>query len=252
MPWARLDDDFYDHEKTKAAGNEAAGVYARMLSYSARHLTDGRVPYEIFRDFCEGDCARVTSAKTPGIPKPSRFLSVFSRKTVAKRVLAQLVGCDLVRVGQGRFEGTLVIKNYLVRNPSAKEVKARRAAETERKRQQRQAKVPPGQDKPSRRDTRKRPAGTPAGTDPLVPPPPALPIPEDLTSKASDSSPTDQEHVLQSRTPPALNGSNHDPDAEMRVRILLSREGKSDKAIDELIEAVGVRELLAKLEAEAS
>lgn len=41
MPWARLDDAFWRNPKVLAAGNEAAGLYARALSYSADNGTGG-------------------------------------------------------------------------------------------------------------------------------------------------------------------------------------------------------------------
>ena len=47
MPWAKLDDSFWSHPKVIAAGNEAAGAYARMLSYCGNQLTDGRIPSEV-------------------------------------------------------------------------------------------------------------------------------------------------------------------------------------------------------------
>src|SRR5689334_16767075 len=64
MPWARLDDGFYDHPKLDHLGNDvqelrpivkslnsealvrlaAIGLWARAISYCSRHLTDGHVP----------------------------------------------------------------------------------------------------------------------------------------------------------------------------------------------------------------
>jgi len=44
MSWIKIDDNFYDHPKTMAAGLAANGLLIRMLGYSARHLTDGVVP----------------------------------------------------------------------------------------------------------------------------------------------------------------------------------------------------------------
>ncbi len=45
--WAKLDDGFWMHPKVLMAGNTAAGVFARMLSYSGCYLTDGLVPAAI-------------------------------------------------------------------------------------------------------------------------------------------------------------------------------------------------------------
>lgn len=44
MAWAKLDDSFCDHPKVVAVGNAAAGLFARLMAYCARHLTDGHVP----------------------------------------------------------------------------------------------------------------------------------------------------------------------------------------------------------------
>jgi hypothetical protein len=47
MPWARLDDSFYDHPKTLAlAGRSpAAGfLHVRAITYCCKHLTDGFFP----------------------------------------------------------------------------------------------------------------------------------------------------------------------------------------------------------------
>ena len=46
MSWVRLDDRFHSDPKVVQAGNAAAGVFARALSYCADHLTDGFVPLE--------------------------------------------------------------------------------------------------------------------------------------------------------------------------------------------------------------
>jgi hypothetical protein len=39
----KLDDGFWSSPAITKVGNEAAGVYARMLSYCGQHLTDGLV-----------------------------------------------------------------------------------------------------------------------------------------------------------------------------------------------------------------
>lgn len=46
MPWARLDDAFWRNPKVLAAGNEAAGLYARALSYAADNGTAGLLPLD--------------------------------------------------------------------------------------------------------------------------------------------------------------------------------------------------------------
>ena len=47
MSWAKLDDGFWMHPKVVMAGNEAAGIFCRCLSYCGKYLTDGRVPAEV-------------------------------------------------------------------------------------------------------------------------------------------------------------------------------------------------------------
>jgi len=49
VPWLKLDDSFWANPKVVAAGNEVAGAYVRMLSYSAQQLTDGFIPDEPVR-----------------------------------------------------------------------------------------------------------------------------------------------------------------------------------------------------------
>jgi hypothetical protein len=49
VTWTKLDDSFYDDPKILIVGNEAAGVFVRMLSYCGRHLTDGLVPEQAAR-----------------------------------------------------------------------------------------------------------------------------------------------------------------------------------------------------------
>src|SRR2546430_2216135 len=41
MPWAKLDDSFYDHEKPLAIGNDALAVWTCALSFSSRKRTEG-------------------------------------------------------------------------------------------------------------------------------------------------------------------------------------------------------------------
>lgn len=48
--WAKLDDGFHENPKVINAGNEAVGAFCRCLSYCARHLTDGYIPEQKFRE----------------------------------------------------------------------------------------------------------------------------------------------------------------------------------------------------------
>ena len=44
MSWVKIDDGFWMHPKVVHAGNEAAGIFARCLSYCGAYLTDGLIP----------------------------------------------------------------------------------------------------------------------------------------------------------------------------------------------------------------
>ena len=55
MPWAKIDDDLFAHEKTMIAGNEAMGVWVRLLSWSAHNLTNGVVHPRICAEFSGGN-----------------------------------------------------------------------------------------------------------------------------------------------------------------------------------------------------
>jgi hypothetical protein len=98
VTWTRLDDDFWSNPKVVAVGNEAAGAYARMLSYCGRHLTDGRVPAET--------------------------ASFITRPTVIRRLEEYSF---IVRNGAG-----YVIPDYLEFNPSREKVLAERRKAAER------------------------------------------------------------------------------------------------------------------------
>lgn len=52
--YARLDDGFHDHPTVLKMGNEAAGLYARAVSYAAHYETDGRIP----KDWLDYACGR--------------------------------------------------------------------------------------------------------------------------------------------------------------------------------------------------
>lgn len=99
MTWVKLDDKFWADPKIEEVGNEAAGAYARMLSYCGDHLTDGVV----------------TDAKARYIAK--------------SKVIERLAEFGLiVKRGTG-WE----IPKYLEFNPSREQVEAKRAADRERR-----------------------------------------------------------------------------------------------------------------------
>lgn len=99
MTWTKLDDAFWSNPKVEAIGNEAAGAYARMLSYCGDHLTDGRVSDQSARY----------------ITKP--------------KVLAALEAHGFVtRNGSG-----WLIPDYLEFNPSREQIEAKRERDKARK-----------------------------------------------------------------------------------------------------------------------
>ena len=52
MPWARIDDNLYDHPKLLELGRyrlPCMGLYLVALSWSNRHLTDGYIPFDQVR-----------------------------------------------------------------------------------------------------------------------------------------------------------------------------------------------------------
>jgi hypothetical protein len=96
MPWSRLTDDFHDHPKVVIAGNAAAGLWARCLTWSARHLHDGFVPTAVV----------------------DSFVSPLDPPDLLERV---------ERVGlMTRSEGGWLIPDFLDFNPSSAEVEAQR------------------------------------------------------------------------------------------------------------------------------
>lgn len=100
MSWAKLDDGFWMHPKVVRMGNEAAGIFARCLSYCGAYLTDGAVPAAV----------AVTIAGSE------------------EKVEALVVDNVLDRLPSG----DLHVRDYLDYNPSSDEVSAEREKRKER------------------------------------------------------------------------------------------------------------------------
>lgn len=99
MTWVKLDDGFADHPKIAPLSNEAFRVFVHGLCYSARHLTDGRIP-----------------------------------QAVAKAISPRRALDELVEAGLWNRNGTgFVIHDYLDFQPSSEQIRAKRAADSERK-----------------------------------------------------------------------------------------------------------------------
>lgn len=103
MPWAKLDDGFWMHPKVVMAGNEAAGVFCRCLSYCGAYLTDGRVPAQV-------------------------GVSIAG----SKRVLDKVVAAGLLE--RLPHTGDLYVRDYAHYNPLRDEVEAKRAEREEKAR----------------------------------------------------------------------------------------------------------------------
>ncbi|MFD9212064.1 hypothetical protein ACFVY9_02890 [Streptomyces sp. NPDC059544] len=117
MPWFVVDDSAYAHPKFVIAGNAALGLWLRVGSYAAQHLTDGIVPGVI--------------AKMYGTPAQIR-------KLVAAGLWHEHGHtCPHPKCAQPA-PGDYYMHDYLdPYNPSRREVEARRDRAAEKKRKQR-------------------------------------------------------------------------------------------------------------------
>lgn len=111
MPWFNLDDGFDTHPKVRKAGNAAVGLFCRLGSHSAKHLTEGHIDAGVVRDY--GTAATV-------------------RKLIAVGMLHP-VGHGCPKCEQPA-EGGYVMHDYLDYNRSRKQIEA--ARENGRRRQQ--------------------------------------------------------------------------------------------------------------------
>ncbi|MCA6090965.1 mucin-2 [Streptomyces sp. SCA3-4] len=116
--WARLDDGFHSHPKIIRAGNAAAGLLVRVISYAGQHLTDGVVPGAIVREY--------------GTAPQIRKLSAVG--------LLHTAGHECARCPQPD-PGDYLVHDFLASNPSRARVHADRDRAAERQRQARAAKT---------------------------------------------------------------------------------------------------------------
>lgn len=100
MTWFKLDDSFGDHRKVVRAGNAATGLWVRACTWSARHLTDGRIPREVVETF--GSRAEIERASAAGL-----WVEV---------------------------DGEFLVPDWPEYQPTAAEIRERRAKDAERKR----------------------------------------------------------------------------------------------------------------------
>lgn len=128
MTWARLDDGMPDNPKVIDLTDAAFRAYVTSICYSAKHLTDGRVP--------------------------PRAIQVHA-KTRSCLVAANLWAID--------DDGTIVIHDYLEWNPSKAEVLSRRQADLERKAAAKAKQNPSGIRAESERKGKRVPSGILSG-----------------------------------------------------------------------------------------
>ncbi|MFJ6748295.1 mucin-2 [Streptomyces sp. NPDC091266] len=112
--WSKLDDGFHSHPKIRRAGNAAAGLLARLISYAGQHLTNGVILGPVARDY----------GTAPQI-----------RKLVALGLLHEQ-GHACPRCAQPET-GDYVVHDFLASNPSREQVHDGRRKDANRKQAQR-------------------------------------------------------------------------------------------------------------------
>ena len=104
MPFVLMDDKFHSNPKVIAAGNAAVGLYARLLSWSSDNGTDGYVPEAVARQYG------------------------------TRREILALVEARRTPDGSGLLDetyGGFLIPDFLDHNPSAAQVRERRAEKSQ-------------------------------------------------------------------------------------------------------------------------
>jgi hypothetical protein len=102
VSWAKIDDNLTFHPKVLEAGNEAIGVWVRLLAWTACYMQDGRVPDNIVRSI-----------------DPDRT------------VIAKLVSVGMV---YDKNEAGIELHDYLKFNPSKRQIEAERKKWRDKKR----------------------------------------------------------------------------------------------------------------------
>jgi hypothetical protein len=116
MPHFAVDESAHAHRKIMRAGNAAFGLWVRFGSYACDHLTDGLIPAEI-------------AAMYGTAPQLRKLASLGMLHTAGHT-------CERCpQPGPGDY----VMHDYLIPNPSRKQVEQRREAAAEKKRKQRSA-----------------------------------------------------------------------------------------------------------------
>lgn len=118
MAWLRIDDRFHSNPKVLDAGNEAAGLYARALSFCAANLTDGHVPATWARQ--AGREAAIKAIGAAGLWRPIKKGDAFETKDAEGELIPVLSPSD-----------GYIVPGYLEFNPSKLEVEADRNRKSE-------------------------------------------------------------------------------------------------------------------------
>lgn len=168
--WVKIDDRMPRHPKVAAVGPLGFALDAAGICYVAEHLTDGFVPAGVVHGLF--DMGEVAAA-----------FGVTSDEMV-DRIVGRLVAV-------GRWEpqdgGGWWVHDYLEYNPSAAEVKERRDADAERKREMREARTRRSERHLRPVDVREESGRTPNGLPPESARNPFLSSPSPSPEKSSSS-----------------------------------------------------------------
>jgi hypothetical protein len=115
VTWTKISDSFWDDPDVLEVGDAAAGLFVRMIAYSNRQGTDGRITDAIARTLARNRAHR-------------------------SRAIRALLGVAFLIRAEGGYE----IRSFHKYNPKAAVSQAKRAADAERKRAERAAR-PDGQ-----------------------------------------------------------------------------------------------------------
>ncbi len=182
MVWARLDDAILDNPKIARVGLFGFALHVAAITWCARNLTDGFIPYQ--RAACLFD---MSSAKTECIfaassPKAmgDRAFNALEDVTVhAEGFIANLVAVGLWAEDEER--GGWWLKDFLVYNPSRESVLKQRESGKDRakKSHEKRVKAPNPSRASSGEDTAKTPRSF--GVTSPSPGPDPDPVPEEIT-----------------------------------------------------------------------
>ena len=123
MAWARLDDQFWSNPKIVAAGNAAAGIYARALCYCSANNTDGFVPASVARQISVRRAAlqHLVSVRLLTEVSPGDVLTICNRKDSGRRKLPDVV---VTIEADGYY-----IRDYLHYNRARSDIRADESAD---------------------------------------------------------------------------------------------------------------------------